>query len=712
MTEIITTIESSKSTQLDTTSTSAIKQMVATYVSQKRWKDATVAIKKLLRILLESYFSTSIEDVGQPVGNPELARELAEQLIVCYQSRHRIAKAQDLRERLYRSLKSTRKIDDSLVKHNFSELLRLCEQSRAREKIIQLHCEHLEDCKKTYGPIHTETITALWKLAQLTSPGPMSIEYYRQIVDLLSKGSDVCHPDAINALSTIADYYWTERRYQDAVWAYSLLFNTFVQKGKEMKQLQEVTFVSTIFNRYVESLKALSRDTTIIYEITGRYRQTCTAVFGADHKLTQEATLSLAHLCRLSKRHESEAITLYEQLSNDTKASAYHAECRAILNTIYEEKALTAAQNTTSVSGVLVDRAVTTIRKRMTESRSQYGWTHEESLEQLKEMTYLYSKQSKKQEAVKDLIEATSHIITSESSSVSLVRGATAVASSFVAINEQARGLEIAREMRWQLVTKDASNSKKYNLDLTSMGRSAAIYLAQLEHELRGNSASFSETYLSILTEIVRYEEFQRSLRSNLSIETVFAAASRLHSSINKQNGSAMLTHIENEVVSFFLRISGDKAKVGDVGQVKILVVTMLEYFRTHQLKNYLHSVNLASVVRVRYFLSHGENKLACDLAQTTFRYCQANGWYETADAIKHGLILAIAISDVGHLGNTRQAQIQIGSSIIRQMLESAKKLRLNFAAIPLKQTNTIVRILGEQQDYITLEVSSVLNRI
>ncbi|KAL6242158.1 hypothetical protein RBB50_011070 [Rhinocladiella similis] len=706
VTEIITSIESSNSTQLDVTSTSAIKQVVSAYMEQRRWKEATSTIKELLRAIWASFLSASIEDVGQPSGNPEFALELADQLIVAYEARLLWIKAQDLRERLYYAVKSTRKVDDSTVKHNLTHLLKLYEQNRARDKIVQLHQELLEDYKKFYGPSHAHVIKTLWTLAQLTNPEPIAIGYYRQIVDLLTKDSDVCHPEALDALSTVADLYWLERRYQDATWAYSLLLSTFVHKGKELKQFQNTTFVSRIYGRYVESIQSSRSESTRVYEITKTYRQACITVFGTEHKFTQEVTLSFARLCRVSKRHEIEAVSLYEELSRNAKATEYHAEARASLDAIYETRALEAARSThITASKEQVERAVTVVRKRMTETRSHYGWAHEESLEQLKEVSHLYAKQSKRVEAVKELTEFTSHVVTSETSSIRLVSAASAVAASFIAVSETHQGLELAEELRWQLVTKDTSNSKKYKLDLATASRSSAIYIAQLEHSLRQDSLqSFSDIYLSILTEIVYYEDFQRSIRSNSSFEEVYGIAARLHSFLKEQGRTTLLVHVQDELVSFFLRSSGEKAKVGDVAQVKILVTTLLEYLEVHRTKSFLLSVHLASTEAVRRFLKRGQERQACDLAQTAFRYSHANGWYNTPGAIKHGLVLATTLADIHHHRKTRHAQIQIASQIVQQVLESAKSLRLNLTVIPLKELNTIITILGEQKDFVTLE--------
>jgi len=708
VTEIITSIKSTKSSQLDVTSVSAVKQVVTTYIAQKRFKESTTIIKQTLRVIWESLFSASIEDVGQPTANPDFAIELVDRLIVVYESRLRVVKAQDLRERLYRFVKSTREFDDAIVKHNLTELFRIFEKNNSHEKIIQLHRTLLEDYKKAYGPSHQETIKTLWKLAQLSSPDPISIDYYREIVEVLSKDSEVCHPDALEALSIISNHYWSERRYRDATWAYSLLFTTFIRKGNQLKHFQSTTLVSTIYTRYVDSLKFSSFRTIAIYDITTKYRETCIAVFGTESKISHEATLSLARLYQSTKRYQAEAIALYELLVKDAKATEYHAECKATLNAIYEEQSLEAARSTSvSASSEQVDHAVTIIRKRMTENRSQYGWAYEESLEQLKEMSYLYAKRSKKEEAIKEITEATSHIITSEKNSMRLVKSASAIAASYVAINETHRGLEVAEELRWQLTTKDASNSKKYGINLTTSNRSAAIFVAQLEHSLRQESlVTFNEIYLSILTEIVYYEGFQRSIRSNSSVEEVFSIAAHLHSFLSVQKRVVIMRHVEDELASFFLRTSGEKAKVGDIAQVKILVTTMLEYLHTHQSKKFLHSVNLSAIERVRHFLAKGQHQQACDLAQTSFRYCHANGWYDNADAIKHGLVQAITIADLGHSRPTRKAQIEIASSIIRPLLKLAQQLNLNIAAIPLKQINSIISILGEHKDFETLEVS------
>ncbi|KAL8243906.1 hypothetical protein R6Q59_010164 [Mikania micrantha] len=707
VTEIFQYMETSKSTTLDVTSVSAVKKIVSTYMEQRRYKEATHIIKRTLRSVWSSLFSASVEDVTLTAVNTEFSIEMAEQLITCYRLRHRLEKSLQLRERLYRALRLSRKVDDKLVQHNISELFKLYEQLRYTDKTIQLHRELLEEYKKVYGPGHKEVIRTLFILAQLTSPEPVSFEYYRQIVTILSKDSDICHHDAIEPLRIVAGHYWNERRYPGAVWAYSLLFRTFVQKGKELKIFHESTFVSSIYNRYVTSLKATTTDLTTIYQISTQYRNTCVSVFGAKHKTTIEATLYLARVCEVTKRYQAESIRLYEELSKESAASEYHAEIKETLDAIHEEQALEAARSVTvTASSEQVSRAVTVIRQRMIKNRSEYGWTHQESLEQLKEMTHLYAKQSKKEEAYKELNEATRQIISTEQSSTSLMRGASTVASSYIGINETHRGLEIAEEMRWQLITKDSSNSKKYSMDLTTSSRSAAIYIAQLEYSLRQDSTiSFNEIYLSILTEIVYYEEFQRSIKSNLSMEAVFSIASRLHAFLSLHQRTVMRSHVENELVSFFIRSSGEKAKVGDVAQVKVLITTMLEYVRTHEVKSFVHSISLASIEYVRLYLHEGKQKQACDLAQTAFRYIHAVGGYKSESSIKYGLILAIAIADLDHTkNNTRQGQIQIASEIVRQLLRSANEVGMQLAGIPLHQANIFITLFGEEKDYVSLE--------
>ncbi|RMZ91451.1 hypothetical protein DV736_g1316, partial [Chaetothyriales sp. CBS 134916] len=297
------------------------------------------------------------------------------------------------------------------------------------------------------------------------------------------------------------------------------------------------------------------------------------------------------------------------------------------------------------------------------------------------------------QEAVKELIETTTQIISSERNSAVLIESASAIAASSIAVSESRRGLELAEDLRWQLVTKDTTKGRKYNVDLSTTDRSVAIYLAELERNLQQDvSRTFSEIHLSILTEIVYYEDFQQAIRSNASVKEVFTVADRLYSFLSVQKQLDMLVHVGDELEGFFLRASGGKAKVGDATQVKILVATLLEYLGNRRVDNFLDFVKFASI------------------ESTASGYLYAQEWYKTPKAIRHGFILAITVADVDHHGSMRKAQIAIANNIVKLLLEAANQLNLNVASIPRKEINSIITILGEQKDFATPE--GVLTRL
>lgn len=94
------------------------------------------------------------------------------------------------------------------------------------------------------GPSHETTIAVLYELATRcrshARSHPYWIEYYQQIVTVLNKDSTTCHARAMEATIIVAESYWEERRYSDAVAAYGIIWSTFVHNSKVSTQHADV----------------------------------------------------------------------------------------------------------------------------------------------------------------------------------------------------------------------------------------------------------------------------------------------------------------------------------------------------------------------------------------------------------------------------------------------------------------------------------------
>lgn len=702
--EIVYEASSSWST-ITQSSFTATHTLVELYVSQHRWKDATRVVKKVLRGLWPSLFSPSIQDVALPTQHVEKCLELAERLSQCYHYRRRFPKEENIRVRVYRAVRAARPVDDKLREWVTTELLRFYERSSQPDLVLNTRQEILDDYVKHYGPEHPIVINTLRTLAKLTRPSPISIEYYQRIIRALNKDSPNCHPDAIEPLIIVVTELWNQNRYSDAVPYYSLLFTTWSKDPKKSPEFQKPNFVQEFFTRYTHCLRSIRTDYTFIHEVTTEYHSRVKELFDATASITITATLTLAKVCQESKTYEMDAINLYEELLKIKSDAIDHDEISAILDGIYEEQAAIATKSE-SASAAQIQFASEVLRKRVTKIRKTHSWAHSESLSKMQQIVSFYYKHNEVSSVIQELQESTLEILKSESSSTRLVSAAVAIASSYIATNQVSTAVEMTQELYRQIVMKEVSKTHKF--DLTSKGRQSLIFLAQLEHSLRQRTSTITEILASLTTEYVYFEEFRAQISSkSASFHSVSVSASRLYTFLLRSNRQAAATRVFDDFVAYFLATEGKRVKLTETAQVKILLLTLLQHFGTHQSSNFIRSVGIASNYRVLELLQQKDYEGACDLAIAAFRYISAHEVFRTPSIVKFVFTLGVFIT-----GRTitpqpdKAAQKKLHSVavvIIQGVLRVISDLRINLAQVSLDYLNILISILGEQKDYKTL---------
>lgn len=700
---------SSSSLTITQSSFTATYTLVELYVSQHRWKDATRVVKKVLRGLWPSLFAPSIQDVTLPTQHVEKCLELAERLSQCYHYRRRFPKEESIRVRVYRAVRSAKPVDDKLCEHVSYDLLRFYERSSQPDRVITTRQEILDDYVKHYGPEHPIVIKALWTLAELTRPRPISIEYYQRIIRALNKDSPHCHADAIEPLIIVLTELWNQNRFSDVVPWYSLLFTTWLNEPRKSPKFQDATFVQEFFTRYTHCLRSVRTEYTFIHKTTSEYHSKVKAVFGATATITIKATLIFAKVCQESKQFEIDAIALYEELLKIQSDEIDHDEISAILDGIYEEQALIAiSSKSESISSTQIERASKVLRKRVTKIRETHGWAHSESLSKLEELVSFHYKHNEVSSVLTELQESTVQILSSETSSTQLVSAAITIASSYIATNQVSKAVELSQEIYRQVVMKDTSNSKTYKFDLSSKGRQSLIFLAQLEHSLRQRSSTITEILASVTTEYVYFEEF----RSQISIKTatfhsVSVSASRLYTFLLRSNRQLAATRVFDDYVAYFLATEGKRIKLTEIAQVKILLLTLLNHFSTHQSSNFIRSVGIASNHRVLELLQQQNYDGASDLAIAAFRFISAQDTFRTPAIVKFVFTLGVFITGRTVVPPPNQAVqkklLNVSGVIIQEVLRVIRDLKINLSQISLDYLNILIGLLGERKDYKNL---------
>ena len=701
-----------ESSTTDQESISATKNLVEIYLAQHRWHDATRTLKQVLRGVWPALFAPSLDDVVLPSSNVEYAVELAERLSNCYRSRRHHVKEEDIRARLYRAVRRDRPAGDKLLERVTRSVLRLYERTSQTEKAITVHQDILHAYTKRFGSDHSIVLKELWTLAEMTRPRPVAVDYYRQIVHILNKDAETCHPDAFEPLLIVATELLNQARYPDALKPCRLLFNT-MQNPKISQKLQDQAFVQTIYERYVHCLRMVHSDTASIHDVTVQYRKSCISLFGASASVTIQATKILANICQESKRYEAEAIQLYEELlrTKSTEVEIDHQDIRATLDAIYEEQNVSVSSSKfESMSSQEAHKWVSVRTKRLSSIRTTQGWAHEEALSQMEEIVTLYSKRGESHAASSMLQEATTQILSTETSSTRLTAAAKSIAASYIATGQIDTAKKLSQELYRQMVTKDTSNASSYGFNISSNQRQSLAFLAQLEYSLRSReeaSVTLNEIYSTLTTEYLYFEQFRAEMSSKTStLQKVTISVARLHGFLVARGRQSAATRVVEQFTSYFLVTEGAGLKVNS-HQAKVFTETILDYFSTHKSQDLIRSVAIASYNRTTQLLASNNYQSACDLAMTAFKYIWAHTGYSSEATLKLvfklGLVIAGRDIKARPAASTRKEMLRVSATIMRDTLDYFKKHNIDLSQLDLVNLNSLIGVLDEQHDYQTL---------
>ncbi|KAJ6191057.1 hypothetical protein N7519_001078 [Penicillium mononematosum] len=697
------------STSSNQDSTTATTTLVEMYLSQHRWHDATSVLKRVLRDVWPAMFAPSIENVVLPSIHVEYCLELAERLASCYRYRRRPIKEEDIRSRLYSAVRRDRPAcGDQILERVTVNLLRLYERTSQTDKAVKIHQDILHDYTKRFGGEHPTVIQKLWTLAELTSPQPIAVDYYRQIVQFLCKGSEICHPDAFEPLLIVAMELLKQNRYADALKPCRMLFAT-LQSPQISQKLRDPGFVQTIYRRYVHCLRETHSDITVIHDVTVQYRKSCISLFGTSASITIQATNTLANICQEHKQFEAEAVQLYEELLQITSSEVEidRQDIRTTLDTIYEQQtASVTASRVDSMSAKELQKALSIRTQRLTSIRSRYGWAHEESLSQMEEIVSLYTKQGKSQTAASLLHEAATHVLSTETFSIKLSAAARSIASGYIAAGQIQKAKELSNDIYLQIMTKDTS----LGFDQSSKGRLSLVFLAQLESSIRESedtSTTLNEIYAALTTEYIYFEQFREALSSKTGkIKDTTTTVARLHAFLLSRGRQSAATQVADQYTSFFLANEGSRLDI-DPNQAKVFIEAVLEYFGTHASHDFVRSVAIASYNRATQLLHSGDYQLACHLALAARKYISANHGYSSQAIVKLvfklGLLIAGREKDVRPAASAKKYMASVSASILRDTLRYFKDHNVELTQLDVENVNSLIKVLDEQHDYHTL---------
>ncbi|OAK96279.1 hypothetical protein IQ06DRAFT_229985 [Phaeosphaeriaceae sp. SRC1lsM3a] len=706
-------IHSSKT--VDSSTIALSKKLVSQYISKRNYTAAINVVTATLQRTWSSFLANSIHDVTMTSSFTAESIELVERLAECYLETRQLDKVEDTYNRLFRAVLVAEKVDQTTFAKAKTLLINFYDKHGYSDKAISIYQEMLVYYRARLGPAHEPTIQTLYTLARRCQKHPRNhpywIDYYLQIITSLNKDSDVCHPIALDAIIVVTTTYWEDRRYAEAVSIYRVLWKTFTTKTKEHKIFSDVSFVQTLYERYYQCLEETKASWSELYQVSNEYRETVKAVFGAESSIAVEATLSLAKVAQRSEAHASQAIALYEDVSNRSKTVTTRTSVTDInqaLSSLYVKQMQSSSSS--SMKSETVQRALTMSESQFQESTRAYGYSHESSLTHLRELSTLYSRQQKTDIAVRQLSTAVSEIISKETSSQKQIESAASIASTFRSIQQESTAQSLVQELHRQICAKDTRYASKWSFDLTKSSRSSLAFLAALQYNLRKDlNITFPEIMADLTLEYIYFEQFHTTLRNNESLTNILLAAAPLRWFLRRNDQQDMITVVEDQAVGLFVKRDAQDLNTQSKESPRIFIIGILDHLGNGRNKNFNRSVILASNDSVTKLTKAKKFPEAYDIAHLGFLYASKHDGYNGPRAISMGFKLASLL--VGSRSGEkcpdaplRKKMLELSNRIVKRILEICKNLNINFAQVQLYELSHLSVLLGEQQDYETLE--------
>lgn len=679
-------------------------QLATLYALQARWSECYSVCSQTLTTLWP-YVVTLKGQVALPAEFRIEAITLATLMGDCLFHQHQIERAEDVYVHIYTATKATLKLTDEMVSKTLQVVLNFYEQTFSYKRWVKIHSEFYGDLKTHLGPSHNLTVRVAYRLAEFCERFhmPDAEHFWYEIYAALSKG-EVTQVEAITAAQHLLLIYDRDARWEPAEKLCASIWKTITTRGAELRVSTD--FVEQVYGVYAHILTDVKKSSSEdLYKLTVAYKEACTKIFGARNELTLKATVQLAQVCERSEQHRSEAVSIYEEAVKHTSGSSTSTSSTVTTQTITRAKQYLARayaqQSTTST------KATATSTELFQSAQSQYGWTDERTLSSVSELVSINAKSNSQesiQQSTQILQSAMVETILHERKSETLIKRAQTFAKSYVEVNRKDTAVELIQEIRRQLITADYT-SKKFNVSMKGTDRRSYVFVIAFEQALGivPKTASFSELMAELTTEILLYQSYNESVRTKASFDVVI------------EQGSKLLDFYQNrkrttEYERTFAELMGQFATALGVSKSSALLSSFFELCLKEIRSTTYHTTVIRTVAGwILAKTKEHKHSEAFELAQYVQKFVRFYGGWYSQEHVDAGFEICLYL--VGRHGAVKcgdaklyQSLLELSSSILKEVLVSAKDLDILFIQMRVDLINSIVSILSEQQNFIELE--------
>ncbi|ORY54739.1 uncharacterized protein BCR38DRAFT_529142 [Pseudomassariella vexata] len=697
-------------TEITSTTVELCESLTSIYTEQQRWSEAISVIKSTLKKSWAAFFSESVESTTMASSFSSESIELVIKLAECYISQKRYEKAEYLYLRLYHVHRKCLSIDDASV-IKYSELyLAFLKKHQMFGQVISFYQELLVEYRAFYGPTHSMTITILYALGDICRCHHLThgywIEYYLEIVVNLNKGAIICHEDAFRALVIVAEHYYKTLRYSESIVFFKSIIATFCKFGTKFKYFEDIAVVQKILEKYYRAIEETKMEIHTHVEILKEIHQACFKYFGESSSISISVTAMLAEVCCRSEKYEYEAVSYYEHVLKHSKSVSTTVAKRSQtkLKSLYV-KQINSSSSSTTVTKEMVERATNMTYERYVEIRKTHSCTHEATLTHLKELITLYHKQSKIELAVMELRSLIVECITKVTSSNELIATARFIAEIYTTCGYISYAYELIREIKMQVIYKEASKTCGFNL--VKIGPVCFAFIAAFEFYLHGNyTLTIAGFMAGLMAEYFFYERFTVSIKSKSKVHLVFTHAARLRQMLVRTTRTEYFAIIERQALEYFTSCEMAVVKVSTKASINLFVGTLLIYLSEHGgATNFVAAAGHAAVRKLADLLEKHKSKEALELATCTFHFLLSHEGLDDPTEITLGFQLCLLLAGRGKPKHTpTEPMLELSRRILAEVFSICAANNIDLARCPLAELNELIGLVGDQKDHARLQ--------
>ncbi|KAK4230350.1 hypothetical protein QBC38DRAFT_452274 [Podospora fimiseda] len=714
----ITHYERCKKSKADSAFLTSCLALINFYLKLGKFGQAEIVIKQSLEITWKAILTA---DVSIKLSEHFISEciAIATRLAICYRGQHHFEKAEAIYLRIFRSCLVSLDIQDIRIQETLALLVSFYEEHHRHEKVIEIYIELLGEYRKRLGHTHQLTIKTLYLLAgHCELIGRVeAYRYYLEIVETLNKGRKHCHHDAFQAAVILVRYYHETQKWRELQLICSVLWETFIHCHHEITFTEEI--VQLIYEKYIYVLEFHAKvDISVLYEISIKYRETVTVVFGASADIVILAMIALAGICEKHEKHHHEAVTIYEEVITRTTTTKTITKTITIETITTVKKRLSKVYVTIITKGggsttTTIDRAIELCLEAYAILQVEFGCWHEKTLLKLKEIVILYQKLGKESHhKIVDLIQlAFIEISFANCGSIELYHAGLTLASIYVAAGMAKYGLRLVHQWRHLIIFgRDFESTLDVVVKVDKViSKVALVFLVAFEHCLVEKSVlSYSELMAVTLLEISLYEQYKRVIETETKIEIVLEYGAKLRTFWVEQRQEQMVAILDQRLYHVFkTKYAGCITTHDDYTRIFYLALL-------GSLGRDLTKIDFPALVcrtgnaKVEALLEAREFKKAFEVAKCTFHFAHKQHFYSDLGRVQYAYKLAefMAGIDVHKPTDAKlwEEYLKLSKEITTEALTIFKAHNIEFVRLRFKDLSGIVRLLGSQHNYVELE--------